>query len=379
MKFETKAIRYGYKQTKEKEHSEAIFPTSSFTFDSAEQAEKAFNKTNKANIYSRFTNPNVDSFIKRLAALENAKSGVATSSGMAAIFTTIMSNLSAGDHLVVSKNIFGSSVVLINNIISKYKISATWVNLNDINAWEAAIKANTKMFLLESPSNPLGEIVDIKKLSKISAKYNILLAVDNALMTPALQQPLSLGADIVIHSATKYIDGQGRTLAGAILANNKISKKMDTFLRSAGFSLSPFNAWICLKGLETLQLRMQKHSENALKLAIFLESKIKKVYYLGLKSHQHHYLAKLQQKDFGGIVSFDIGSKNAAYQLINNTKFISITANLGDAKTTITHPATTTHVRLSAKEKIAAGITDGLLRISVGLENIDDIIDDLKI
>jgi O-succinylhomoserine sulfhydrylase len=380
MEFSTKAIRTGYTQTQQKEHSEAIFPTSSFTFDSAEDAARTFAKEQDGNVYARFTNPTVDAFSSRLATLENAEFGIATSSGMAAIFATIMSLLKSGDHLVASKSMFGTTIVLLNNFVKNYGIEVDFVDLDNLKSWQNSIKNNTKMFLLESPSNPLGEVVDLKKLSIISKKHNVLLAVDNVLMTPYLQKPLDFGADIIIHSATKYIDGQGRGLAGAVLTNNEIGEKIALFIRSTGPSLSPFNAWSCLKGLETLSIRMDRHCENGLKLAKHLESQtwVKKVYYLGLESHKHHALAKSQQDGFGGIVSFDVGSREKAFEVINNTKFFSITANLGDTKTTITHPATTTHGRLTEKERLSAGITDGLIRVSVGLEDIKDIIGNLK-
>jgi O-succinylhomoserine sulfhydrylase len=380
MEFSTKAIRTGYTQTQQKEHSEAIFPTSSFTFDSAEDAARTFAKEQDGNVYARFTNPTVDAFSSRLATLENAEFGIATSSGMAAIFATIMSLLKSGDHLVASKSMFGTTIVLLNNFVKNYGIEVDFVDLDNLESWQNSIKNNTKMFLLESPSNPLGEVVDLKKLSEISKKHNVLLAVDNVLMTPYLQKPLDFGADIVIHSATKYIDGQGRGLAGCVLSNNEIGEKIALFIRSTGPSLSPFNAWSCLKGLETLSVRMDRHCENGLKLAKHLESQtwVKKVYYLGLESHKHHTLAKSQQNGFGGIISFDVGSREKAFEVINNTKFFSITANLGDTKTTITHPATTTHGRLTEEERLSAGITDGLIRISVGLEDINDIINNLK-
>lgn len=376
MKFNTTAIRVGYTQTQQKEHSEAIFPTSSFTFDSAEDAAKTFAKEQEGNVYARFTNPTVDAFATRLANLEGGEFGIATSSGMAAIFATIMSLLKSGDQLVASKSMFGTTIVLLNNFVKNYGIEVSFVELDDLNSWQNAIQHNTKMFLLETPSNPLGEVVDLQQLSKVSKAHNILLAVDNAVMTPYLQQPLKLGADIVIHSATKYIDGQGRGLAGAIITNSEIGEQVASFIRSTGPSLSPFNAWSCLKGLETLSLRMDKHCSNALKLAEFLQEQtwVKQVHYLGLSSHKHHEIAKLQQKNFGALISFDVGSKAKAFEVINNTKFFSITANLGDAKTTITHPATTTHGRLSDIERKEAGITDGLIRISVGLEDISDII-----
>lgn len=380
-KFNTKAIREGCQTTNEQEHSEAIFMTSSFVFNSAEQAQRRFAKEEPGNIYARFTNPTVAVFEKKLAALEGAQACVATSSGMAAIFATLMSLLKSGDHIVASRNMFGTSIVLLDTIINKFNINVSFVDLSDLSAWEKSINKNTKLFLLETPSNPLGEVVDIKSLSKITKKQNILLVVDNAILSPALQRPLTLGADIVIHSATKYIDGQGRSLAGAVLGDSDIIEQVNGFIRTTGPSLSAFNAWIVLKGLETLSFRMKAHCDNAMKVAIWLDSQkqVKKVHYLGLESHKHHLLAKKQQNGFGGIVSFEIdGGKDEAFKLINATKIFSITANLGDVKSTITHPATTTHSRLNATEKEQANINDGLIRLSIGLEDVEDIIADLK-
>ncbi|HIF47741.1 O-succinylhomoserine sulfhydrylase [Candidatus Thioglobus sp.] len=381
LNFDTKAIREGYRTTAEQEHSEAIFLTSSFVFDSAEQAAKRFSKEEPGNIYARFTNPTVDAFEKKLAALEGAEACVATSSGMAAIFATLMALLKTGDHIVASRNMFGTSIVLLNTIIAKFGISVSFVDLSDLNAWENSINDNTKLFLLETPSNPLGQVVDLLALSKIAKANDILLAVDNAILTPALQKPLELGADIVIHSATKYIDGQGRCLAGAVLGNEDIIEQVHGFVRTTGPSLSAFNAWIVLKGLDTLRLRMNAHCDNALTLATWLEKQpaVEKVHYLGLKSHPHHQLAKNQQAGFGGIVSFEIkGGQQAAFNIINATKIFSITANLGDTKSTITHPATTTHGRLTDEEKLSANISESLIRISVGLEDVNDLIDDIN-
>ncbi|AYQ55919.1 O-succinylhomoserine sulfhydrylase [Bathymodiolus thermophilus thioautotrophic gill symbiont] len=381
LQFDTKAIREGYQTTNEQEHSEAIFLTSSFKFDSAEQAAARFSKEEPGNIYARFTNPTVDAFERKLAALEGAQACVATASGMAAIFATIMALIKSGDHIVASRNMFGTSIVLLNTIVSKFDITISYVDLNDLLQWKNAIQNNTKLFLLETPSNPLGEVVDITALSEISQAKNILLAVDNAILSPALQTPIKLGADIVIHSATKYIDGQGRCLAGAILGSQEIIEQISAFTRATGPSLSAFNAWIVLKGLDTLSLRMKAHCENALKIAIWLESQpqVKKVHYLGLKSHPHHQLAKTQQLGFGGIVSFEIkGEQVAAFKLINATEIFSITANLGDTKSTITHPTTTTHGRLSDEERENAHITDGLIRLSIGLEDADDLIADIN-
>ncbi|MCS5591073.1 MAG: O-succinylhomoserine sulfhydrylase [Gammaproteobacteria bacterium] len=380
-KFETIAIREGHRKTEEQEHSPAIFLTSSFTFDSAEQAAKRFAKEEPGNIYTRFTNPTVDAFQNRLAALEGAERCLATSSGMSAIFATLMALLKSGDHMVASRSMFGTTIVLLNDIISKFNIGVTFVDLEDVNTWKDSIQENTKIFLLETPSNPLGEVVDIRALAAISKENNIVLVVDNVIMTPALQQPLALGADLVIHSATKYIDGQGRCLAGAIAGSNELLKEIDGFIRATGPTLSAFNAWILIKGLETLSLRMKAHCNNAGKLANWLEGQefVEKVHYLGLESHPSHELAKTQQSGYGGIVSFEVkGGKQGAFRLINNTKMLSITANLGDTKSTITHPATTTHGRLSNTERALSGITDGLVRISAGLEDIDDIISDFK-
>jgi O-succinylhomoserine sulfhydrylase len=380
-KFKTKAIREGYQPTQEQEHSAAIFLTSSFRFDSAEQAAKRFDDKDQGNIYSRFTNPSVDAFQDKLAALEGAEQCLATASGMSAIFATIMTLLKPGEHMVASRGMFGTTIVLLNTVIQKFGIEVTFVDLPDLNDWKNSVQTNTKLFMLETPSNPLGEVVDLRALSAISKKNNIILAVDNCIMTPALQKPLALGADLVIHSATKYIDGQGRCLAGAIAGNNKLIDEISSFARSTGPTLSAFNAWIVFKGLETLSLRMKAHCENAKKLAIWLNEQefVKKVHYLGLESHPHHSIAKEQQSDYGGIVSFEvIGGRKEAFRLINNTKMISITANLGDAKSTITHPATTTHVRLSDEEKQQSNISENLIRISVGLEDIEDIIADIK-
>ena len=378
--FKTKSVREGHQSSNEQEHSAAIFLTSSYRFDSAEQAAERF-ETNQGNVYSRFTNPTVSSFQDKLAALEGAEKCQATASGMSAIFATIMTILKPGEHMVASRCMFGTTIVLLNSIIEKFGIKVTFVDLPDLDGWKNSIQNNTKLFLLETPSNPLGEVVEIKKLAAISKQNDIVLAVDNCVMSPALQRPLSLGADLVIHSATKYIDGQGRCLAGAVAGKASIIDEISLFTRSTGPTLSAFNAWVVLKGLETLSLRMKAHSESALKLALWLESQtfVEKVHYVGLESHPHHKIAKDQQTGFGGIVSFEVkGGRKEAFKLINNTKMISITANLGDAKTTITHPSTTTHVRLTKEEKQQTHISENLIRISVGLENVEDIIDDLN-
>ena len=381
-KFNTKAIREGYHATEQQEHSAAIFLTSSFTFESAEQAANRFANEEEGNIYTRFTNPNVRAFEDKLAALEEAESCIATASGMSAIFAALMGLLKAGDHIVASRDMFGTTIVLLNTIVNKFNIEVTFVDLPDIDSWKNSVQKNTKIFLLETPSNPLGDVVDLLLLSSLSKEHNILLAVDNCIMTPALQKPLNLGADLVIHSATKYIDGQGRCLAGAVAGRKEHIDEIRGFCRATGPTLSAFNAWVMLKGLETLSLRMKAHCDNAIKLAEWLQSQVfvKKVHYLGLQSHPHHDIAKAQQSGYGGIVSFEVeGGKKEAFRIINNTKMISITANLGDTKSTITHPATTTHNRLTEDERRKSNISDNLVRISVGLEDIADIIADLKV
>ena len=378
--FKTQSVREGHQSSSEQEHSAAIFLTSSYRFDSAEQAAERF-ETNQGNVYSRFTNPTVSAFQDKLAALEGAEKCQATASGMSAIFATIMTILKPGEHMVASRCMFGTTIVLLNSIIEKFGITVTFVVLSDLKGWKKSIQKNTKLFLLETPSNPLGEVVEIEKLAAISKDNDIILAVDNCIMSPALQRPLSLGADLVLHSATKNIDGQGRCLAGAVAGKASIVDAISSFTRSTGPTLSAFNAWVVLKGLETLSLRMKAHSESALKLALWLETQafVERVHYVGLESHPHHKIASKQQTGFGGIVSFEVkGGRNEAFKLINNTKMISITANLGDAKTTITHPSTTTHVRLTKEEKEQTHISESLIRISVGLENIEDIIDDIR-
>ncbi len=378
---ETLAVRAGLARTKEGEHSEAIFPTSSYVFESAAHAAARFAGDEAGNIYSRFTNPTVRIFEQRLAALEGGESCVATASGMSAILSTCAALLQAGDHIVSSRSIFGTTTVLFNKYLTRLGIDTSYVSLTDLSDWQQAIKPNTKMLFLETPSNPLTEVADIIALSNLAKQHDCLLVVDNCFCTPALQRPLTLGADIVIHSATKYLDGQGRCIGGAVVGNSKlVGEDVFGFLRTAGPTMSPFNAWVFLKGLETLALRMKAHCDNAQQLAEFLEAhpSVTKVYYPGLKSHAQHALAVRQQSGFGGVLSFDVkGGKDAAWKLIDATKLLSITANLGDTKSTITHPATTTHGRLSDEERQQAGIGDGLLRISVGLENVKDIKNDL--
>ncbi|MEN8220234.1 MAG: O-succinylhomoserine sulfhydrylase [Pseudomonadota bacterium] len=379
--FNTRAVRAGQVRSEEGEHSEAIFPTSSYVFESAAQAAARFAQKEPGNIYSRFTNPTVRTFEERLAALEGGERCIATSSGMAAIFSTCLGILKAGDHIVASQSLFGSTLTLLNTILSKFEIKTTFVNLSDLDNWRAAIQQNTKLLFLETPSNPLMALADISALHEIAHAHNCLLVVDNCFCTPALQKPLSLGADIVIHSATKYLDGQGRCIGGAVIgAESLIGKDIFAILRSGGPTMSPFNAWVFLKGLETLDLRMQKHCDNAEALAQWLEKQdaVKRIYYPGLASHPQHELAKRQQNRFGGLVSFEVkGGQEAAWRVIDSTRIMSITANLGDVKTTITHPATTTHGRITPEQRQAAGINDGLIRISVGLEEIEDLQGDL--
>lgn len=380
--FDTLAIRAGYERTHEAEHNEAIFPTSSYVYESAAQAAARFSGDEPGNIYSRFTNPTVRAFENRLAALEGAEACVATSSGMAAIMSTCLGLLKTGDHIVSSRAIFGSTVVLFNNYMARFGVDTTYVDLTDLSDWEAAIKNNTKILFLETPSNPLVEIADIRKLSALAHQHDCLLVVDNCLCTPALQKPLELGADVIIHSATKYLDGQGRGVGGAVLGSKElVGGEVYAVLRTTGPTMSPFNAWIFLKGLETLSLRMKAHCENTMQLAVWLEAHpaVDKVHYPGLKNHPGYDLATQQQSAYGGLLSFELknNSRENAWLVVDNTRLLSITANLGDVKTTITHPATTTHGRVPVEEREKAGISDGLLRIAVGLESIADIKNDL--
>ncbi len=380
---ETQAVRAGHNRTQEDEHSIPIFATSSYVFGSAKEAALRFSGESPGNIYSRFTNPTVNAFQERLAAMEEGERCLAFSSGMAAIMAVCMGLLKAGDHVVSSRTVFGNTVLLFQNYFAKFGVTTDFVDLTNPAAWEAAIKPNTRFLFLETPSNPLIEIADIQKLAEIAHNHGCLLVVDNVFCTPALQKPLLLGADIIVHSTTKYIDGQGRCVGGAVIASDElIEKYIYPYLRTGGASMSPFNAWVFLSGLETLAIRMKAHCENALELAQWLESQpsVAKVHYPGLASHAQHELAKRQQSGFGGVVSFELqGGKQQAWDLIDATKLLSITANLGDVKTTITHPATTTHSRLSEQERSLAGIRDSLVRISVGLENIDDIKNDINI
>jgi len=378
----TTAIRSGHQRSHEHEHSEALFLTSSYVFDNADMAARYFNNELKGNVYSRYSNPTVRSFEERLAAMEGAEQAVATASGMAATLSVVMALLQSGDHIVCSQDVFGSTRVMLNNYVVKFGVEVSYVRLTDLDAWQQAIKPNTKMLFCETPSNPMAEVADIEALAKLAKASSAQLVVDNCFCTPVLQQPLALGADIVVHSATKYLDGQGRCLGGAVVGNHEAMEKIVGFLRAAGPTMSPFNAWVFLKGLETLRIRMQAHCVNAAELATWLDAhpKVSKVYYAGLPDHPGHALAKKQQSGFGGVVSFCVeGGREQAWKVIDNTRMLSLTANLGDTKTTIVHPATTTHGRLSEVERQQASIGENLIRIAVGLEDIVDIKNDLEL
>jgi O-succinylhomoserine sulfhydrylase len=378
----TRAVRAGQQRTAEGEHSEAIFPTSSYVFASAAQAAARFSGDQSGNIYSRFTNPTVRTFEERLASMEGAERCVATASGMSAILATCAALLKAGDHIVSSHSIFGTTTVLFSTYLARFGIETTFVPLADTGSWEAAIRPDTRLLFLETPSNPLTEIADIKRLSTLARTNNCVLVVDNCFCTPVLQQPLALGADIVIHSATKYLDGQGRCVGGAVVGDSElVGKDVYGFLRTAGPSMSPFNAWVFLKGLETLSIRMQAHCSSALSLAQWLEQQpdVTRVYHPGLASHPQHALASSQQTGFGGIVSFELqGGRQQAWAFIDALRIFSITANLGDTKSTVTHPATTTHGRLTPEQRSDAGISDGLVRLAIGLEAVNDLQADLS-
>jgi len=379
-RLDTLAIRAGHSRTAEGEHSEALFLTSSYVFDTAEQAAARFAGSEAGNVYSRYTNPTVRTFEERIAALEGGEMAVATASGMAAILSVCVALLKSGDHMVCSRSVFGTTTVVFSKYLAKFGIDTTFVKLTDNNAWESAIRPNTRLLFLETPSNPLNEVADLAAISALARARGCLLVVDNCFCSPALQKPLALGADIVVHSATKYLDGQGRCLGGAVVGRREQMGEVLAFLRSAGPTMSPFNAWVFLKGLETLRLRMDAHSRNALELAQWLEqqSGVERVFYAGLESHPQHALAAQQQRGFGGVLAFAVrGDKAAAWRFINAIRICSITANLGDVKTTIVHPATTTHGRISEQERRDAGITDNLIRLAVGLEDIEDLKEDM--
>jgi len=378
---DTLAVRAGQRRGPEGEHAEALYLTSSYVFGSAAEAAERFSGEAAGNVYSRYTNPTVRNFEERIAALEGAEQAVATASGMAAMLTACMSWLSAGDHIVCSRGVFGSTTVLLNRFISRFGVEVSYVAPTDYAGWRAALRPRTRMFFLETPSNPMIEIVDIARVAEIARPASVIFVVDNCFLTPALQRPLALGADVVMHSATKYIDGQGRVLGGVLCGASTLMEQAVAFMRSAGPSLSPFNAWVLLKGLETLRLRMEAHSASALALARWLEGQphVIRVNHCGLESHPQHALALQQQRGFGGVMSFELaGGQEAAWRFIDATRLMSVTANLGDAKTTVVHPATTTHGRLSPAEREEQGIRPGLVRVAVGLEDIEDLRDDIS-
>ena len=378
---DTLAVRAGINRTAEGEHCEPIFTTSSYVFDDSAQAAGRFSGEVAGNVYSRYTNPTVRSFEQRIAALEGGEAAVATASGMAAILSTCMALLESGDHVVCSRDVFGTTTNLFGKYLTKFGVAVSFVPLQDIDAWRSAIQSNTAMLFTETPSNPLCEVADLSAMAQLARDHACLLVVDNCFCTPALQTPLSLGADIVTHSATKYLDGQGRCVGGAVVGNAAHMEEVVTFLRTCGPTMSPFNAWVFLKGLETLRLRMEAHSASALELAHWLREQpcVEKVYYAGLEDHPGHSLARAQQSAFGGVLSFQVkGGRDAAWHCIDATRIMSITANLGDTKTTIVHPATTTHGRLSESDRAAAGIADNLIRVAVGLEYLDDLKADLQ-
>jgi len=382
---ETLAVRAGQWRSEEGEHSDAIFPTSSFVYSSAKEAADTFAGTIEGNVYSRFTNPTVQAFERRIAALEGGERAIATSSGMAGIMSLCLSLMKHGDHVVCSRSVFGSTVSLFEKYVSRAGIETTFVDPNDLTAWQAAVRPSTRMFFLETPSNPLAEVTDIQAVADIAHAVGSKLVVDNCFLTPALQKPLLLGADIVMHSATKHLDGQGRVMGGVVVGSDADMEEVFGFIRTAGSCLSPFNAWVFQKGLETLPLRMKAHSESALEIAHWLEAqpKVARVYYSGLASHPQHELASRQQSGFGAVLGFEVVSETktlqeTAWSFIDATEVVSITGNLGDVKSTITHPATTTHGRMSAQARAQAGIQDNLIRLSVGLENVDDLKRDLQ-
>lgn len=377
---DTLAIRAGIHRTAEGEHCEPLFLTSSYVFGSAQEAAARFSGEMPGNVYSRYTNPTVRTFEERIAALEGGEDAVATSSGMAAILSICMAHLQKGDHVVCSRSVFGTTTVLFCRYMQKFGVDVDLVSLTDLSAWREKVSARTKFMFVETPSNPLCEVADMQALSALAKQSDTLFVVDNCFCTPALQKPLAMGADLVVHSATKYLDGQGRCLGGAVVGAKELIEPVLGFIRSCGPTMSPFNAWVFLKGLETLRLRMEAHSANALAVAEWLQEcpVVEHVNYSGLKSHPGHDLAVKQQRAFGGVLSFSVkGGREQAWQVIDACKMLSLTANLGDAKTTIVHPATTTHGRLTDEEKAEAGIADNLIRVAVGLESLEDIKRDL--
>ncbi len=379
--FETKAIRHQVERTQQKEHSVPIFATSSYLFENAEHARALFAKEAEGNVYSRYSNPNNDEFIDKLCLLEGAEAGISTASGMAAMFVSIASFLKQGDHIVACRSVFGSTHQILTQLLPRWGITHTYVDVHDLDGWEKAVTSNTKMFFFETPSNPALDLIDIEKVSSIAKKHGILVNVDNCFATPYLQNPIRSGADIVTHSATKFIDGQGRMLGGAILGRKELIDEVMFMSRHTGPAMSPFNGWVLSKSLETLAVRMDRHCSNALELAIFLSAhnQVKLVKYPFLESHPQHDLAKKQMKQGGGIVTFEVaGGLDQGRRFLDFLEMLSLSANLGDTRSIATHPASTTHSKLSEEERLSVGITSGLVRISTGLENIKDIIEDVN-
>ncbi len=377
----TVAVRTGQQRTAEGEHNDPIFLTSSYVFTDAAQAAARFAGEDIGNVYSRYTNPTVRTFEERLAAMEGAQEGVATASGMAAVMSLCLALLKTGDHIICARNVFGTTVILMQKYLSRLGIEVSFVHSTDIDQWRNALRPQTRLLFLETPSNPMNDIADLSLLAQLAHDHRALLVVDNCFCTPVLQRPLDFGADLIVHSATKYLDGQGRCVGGAVLGNPELMAEVRAFLRTAGPTMSAFNAWIFLHGLETLSLRMRQHSDNALRLAEWLvaHDKVQQVWYAGLESHANHHLALRQQSGFGAVIAFTVaGGRTAAWQVIDRVQIMSLTANLGDAKTTIIHPATTTHGRLTPEERQASGVSDNLIRIAVGLEDCADLQDDLQ-
>lgn len=381
MNFETKAIRIQTDRTAQREHSTPIFPTSSFVFDDAEQMRALFADELEGNVYSRFTNPNCQEFEQKMAALEGVDTAVATGSGMAAVFASMMGLLRAGDHLLATKAIFGATRTVIDQFLPRWGIECTYLDGSDVASWQAAVRPTTKMFFLETPSNPGLDIVDLAAAGQFCRENGLIFNVDNCFATPYLQQPALFGADIITHSATKFIDGQGRVMGGVVAGRADLLVEIKKFCRSTGPSLSPFNAWILSKSLETLAVRMDRHCENARALALFFSKKegVQNVKYPFLESHQAHEIAKKQMKNGGGLLTFELtGGLDAGRRFLDALELCSLSANLGDTRTIATHPASTTHAKLTAAARLDSGITDGLIRISVGLEHVDDLIFDLE-
>lgn len=380
--FRTKAIRYGQHRTQEGEHNDPIFVTSSFVFENSQQAAERFSESKPGNIYSRFTNPTTRAFEERLASLESANYCIATASGMAAIMSLCLAHLKTGDHILATRGLFGSTISLFSKYLAKFGIETEYLGPDNLDQWSKAIRPSTRMLFVETPSNPLCEVIDIRKLAAIASEHKeCLLVVDNCACSPALQQPLSLGADVVIHSATKYLDGHGRAVGGAVVTNKEdLTKQVSSVLRTTGPAMSPFNAWVLYAGLETLELRMQESCSSAMNIAHWLAEhpKVETVHYPGLKNHPYHDLAKQQQSGFGALVAFEVkGDRKEAWTVIDSVEMLSISANFGDVKSIVTHPASTTHGRLSPEERQRAGISESLIRLSVGLEALEDIKNDL--